>query len=47
MEDKNVGFNDLWFFLQKSSGGIVKNEMISNKELAKEWHKTVIRKFEK
>ena len=33
------------FFNKKSSGGTVKNEIISNKELA-ELHKPIIRKFE-
>ena len=34
-------------FDKKTSGGTVKNEIISNKELAKELHKPIIRKFEK
>ena len=34
-------------FDKKSSGGTVKNEIISNKELAEELHKQIIRKFEK
>ena len=32
---------------KKTSGGTVKNEIISNKELAEELHKPIIRKFEK
>ena len=35
------------FFDKKTSGGTVKNEIISNKELAKELHKLMIRKCEK
>ena len=35
------------FFDKKTSGGTVKNENISNKELATELHKPIIRKFEK
>ena len=35
------------FFNKKSSGGPIKNEIISNKELAEEIHKPIIRKFEK
>ena len=34
-------------FDKKTSGGTVKNEIISNKEFAKELHKPIIRKFEK
>ena len=34
------------FFDKKTSGGTVKNEIISNKELEK-WHKPIIRKFNK
>ena len=34
------------FFDKKASGGI-KNEIMSNKELAEELHKPIIRKFEK
>ena len=33
--------------IKKTSGGVIKNEVISNKELAKELHKSIIRKFEK
>ena len=33
--------------IKKTSGGTVKNELISNKELAVELHKPVISKFEK
>ena len=32
---------------EKTSGGAVKNENMSNKELAKELNKPIIRKFEK
>ena len=35
------------FFDKKTSGGVIKNEVMSNKELAKELHKSIIRKFEK
>ena len=35
------------FSKKKTSGETVKNEIISNKELAEELHKPVIRKFEK
>ena len=35
------------FLIKKTSGGVIKNEVISNKELAKELHKSIIRKFEK
>ena len=35
------------FFDKKTSGGTVKNENISNKELAAELHKLIVRKFEK
>ena len=40
----------LWFrdfLIKKTSRGTVKNENISDKELAEELHKPVIRKFEK
>ena len=30
-----------------TSGGVVKNRIVQNKELAKELHKPIIRKFEK
>ena len=33
------------FFDKKSSGGAIKNENMSNKELAKELHIPIIRKF--
>ena len=38
-----------WFtcFDIKSSGGAVKSEIMSNQQLAKELHKTIIRTFEK
>ena len=35
------------FFDKKTSGGTVKNENISNKELAEKLHKPIIRKFKK
>ena len=35
------------FFDKKSPGGTVKNEIISNKELAEELHKRIIRNFSK
>ena len=35
------------FFDEKTSGGTVKNENISNKELAEELHKPIIKKFKK
>ena len=35
------------FLDKKTSGGTVKNEIMSNKELAEELHKPIIRKFEK
>ena len=35
------------YFDKKASGGTVKNENISNKELVKELHKPIIRKFNK
>ena len=35
------------FFDEKASGGTFKNEDIPNKELAKELHKAIIRKFNK
>ena len=35
------------FFDKKSPGGGIKNEDISNKELAEELHKPIIRKFNK
>ena len=34
------------FFDKETSGGALKNEIISNKELAEELHKPIIRKFE-
>ena len=34
-------------FGEKSSGGSVENEFILNQELAEEWHRLIIRKFEK
>ena len=35
------------FLIKKTSGGTVKNEIISNKELAEELNKPIIRKFKK
>ena len=35
------------FFYKKASGGTIKNENISNKELAEELHKPIIKKFKK
>ena len=35
------------FFDKKTSGGTVKSEIISNKELAEELHEQIIRKFKK
>ena len=35
------------FFDKKKSGGAFKNEIISNKELAEELNKQIIRKFKK
>ena len=35
------------FFDKKSSGGAIKNELISNKELAEISHKPIITKFKK
>ena len=35
------------FFDKTSCGGIVKNEIISNKDLTKELHEPIIRKFKK
>ena len=35
------------FFDKKNSGGGIKNENISNKELAEEYHKPIIRKLKK
>ena len=35
------------FFDKKTSGGTVKNENVSNKELAEELHKPIIRKLNK
>ena len=35
------------FSIKKNSGGTFKNEVISNKELAEELHKPIIRNFEK
>ena len=35
------------FLDKKTSGGAIKNEIISNKELAEELHKPIVRKFKK
>ena len=35
------------FFVKKATSGAIKNEIISNKELAEELHKPIIRKFKK
>ena len=35
------------FFDRKTSGGTVKNEVISNKQLAEELHKPIVRKSKK
>ena len=35
------------FFNEKISAGVIKNETMSNRELAEELHKPIIRKFEK
>ena len=35
------------FFIKKTAGSAVKNEIMQNKELAKELHKPIIKKFEK
>ena len=35
------------FFYEKTAGGAVKNEIMANKELAKEVHKTIIKKIGK
>ena len=35
------------FFHKKTSGGTIKNEIMSNKELAEELRKPIIRKFQK
>ena len=40
-------FNGLTFFDKKPSGGCIKNENISNNELAEQLHKLIIRKFKK
>ena len=35
------------FFDKTIAGGVVKNEIMKNKELSKELHKRIIRKFKK
>ena len=35
------------FLIKKTSGGAIKNEIISNKELAEELQNSIIRKFKK
>ena len=49
MIDMNVNFLQWFinFFGKKTSGVTVKNENISNKELAEELQKPIIRKFKK
>ena len=44
-----LGFTSMayTFFDKNTSGGVIKSEIMSNKELAKELHKLIIRKFEK
>ena len=42
-----ICFNGLQFFWWKNSGGTVKNEIISNKELEGELHIPAIRKYNK
>ena len=49
MMDMNV-YVLQWFknlLIKKTSGGGIKNESISNKELAEELHKPIIRNFNK
>ena len=48
MTDINVDLLQwVTFFYKKISGGTVKNEIISNKELPKQLHKPIIGKFDK
>ena len=45
-----MDINVQWFLnylIKKTFGGTVKNQIMSNKELAEELHKASIRKFEK
>ena len=35
------------FLIKKTSGGAIKNDIISNKESAEELHKPIVRKFKK
>ena len=37
----------IMFFVKKASGSSIKNENISNRELGKELHKPIVRKFKK
>ena len=36
-----------FFLIKKTSGGAVKNQIMSKQELGEELHKPIIRKFEK
>ena len=46
MDMKGVLFEEfIYFLIKKTSGGIVKNESISNKELTEQLHKPIVRKF--
>ena len=45
--EMDINVDLLQWFIKKTSGGTVRNEIISNKELAEKLHKPVIRKFEK
>ena len=47
MDIEGVLLQSYNFFDKKTEGGTVKNEIISNKELAEELHKQIIRKFKK
>ena len=43
----DINMDLLQFFDKKASGGTVENEVMSNKELAEELHKPIIRKLKK
>ena len=45
LRDKAFNNDGLQTFWEKASGSNIKNEIISNKELAEELHKPIIRKF--
>ena len=47
MMDINVDllYKFISFLIKKTSGGTIKKEIISNKEMAEELHKAIIRKF--